>query len=187
MKDFFERYSYQTVHLFLNQIAIGIFGTMLAFAGGMAESQPLKVGSSVFAILFFLFLQFASAWRVGAEDRVSIDLGKRGRDLWVPVKMWALANSLNFLLAIFMALATLFPDGGFLSTLGGIATPIKLIAEGMYIGVLAIQVNGAPLNTLWFVHFLTPLPALAAIIAAYLCGINNINFGGLFSQSAPRK
>lgn len=187
MKDFFERYSYQTVHLLLNQIAIGIFGSMLAFAGGMAESQALKVGSSVFAILFFLFLQFASAWRVGAEDRLSIDLGKRKRDLWVPVKMWALANSLNFFLAIFIALATLFPDGGFLSTLGGISTPIKLIAEGMYIGVLTIPVNGAPLNTVWFIHFITPMPALAAIVAAYLCGINNINFGGLFSQSAPRK
>ena len=187
MKDFFERYSYQSVHLFLNQIAIGIFGTVLAFAGGMADSQALKIGSSVFAILFFLFLQFASAWRVGAEDRVSIDLGKRKRDLWVPVKMWALANSLNFLLATCISLALLFGNGGFLSTLGGIATPIKLIAEGMYVGVLSINVGETPLNAIWFMHFLTPLPALAAIVAAYFCGINNINFGGLFSQSAPRK
>jgi hypothetical protein len=91
------------------------------------------------------------------------------------------------LLAIFISLATLWPDGGFLSTLGGIATPIKLIAEGMYVGVLSIRVGDAPLNTVWFMHFLTPLPALVAIVAAYFCGINNINFGGLFSQSAPRK
>lgn len=187
MKEFFKRYSYQSVHLFLNQVAIGLFGTVLALAAGMAQSEPLKIGTGIFAILFFLFLQFAAGWRVGSEDRVSIDLGKRSKDLWVPVKMWALANSLNFLLGIFVALALLFPDGGFLSTVGGVATPIKLIAEGMYTGILSIEVGGAPLNTVWFVHLLTPVPALFAIVVAYLCGINNINFGGLFSQSAPRK
>jgi hypothetical protein len=32
MKRFFERYSYQSVVLFLNQIAIAIFGLVLALA-----------------------------------------------------------------------------------------------------------------------------------------------------------
>jgi hypothetical protein len=88
--------------------------------------------------------------------------------------MWALANSLNFLLAIFISLATLWPDGGFLSTLGGIATPIKLIAEGMYTGVLAINVGGAPLNSYWFMHFLTTVPSCIFICLAYVLGFNNV-------------
>lgn len=187
MKDFFSRYSYQTVHLFLNQVAIGLFGMVLALAAGMAESDGLKIGTSIFAVIFFLFLQFASAWRVGSEDRVSVDLGKRKRDLLVPIKMWALANSLNFLLALFISLGLWFPGVGFFSVLGGIASPIKLVAEGMYTGLLSINVGGQPLNTLWFMHFLTPLPALLAIVVAYLCGLNNINFRGLFSQSTASK
>ena len=86
MKDFFKRYSYQSMHLFLNQVAIGLFGMVLALAAGMADSVPLRIVTSIFAILFYLFLQFAAGWRVGAEDRVSIDLGKRKKDIFVPVK-----------------------------------------------------------------------------------------------------
>ena len=187
MKDFFSRYSYQSMHLFLNQIAIGLFGVVLALAAGMAENDGLKIGSSIFAVIFFLFLQFASAWRVGSEDRLSVDLGKRKKDLFVPIKMWVLANSVNFLLALFISLGLWFPSVGFCSFLGGVASPIKLIIEGMYTGLLAINVGGHPLNTIWVMHFLTPLPSLLAVVAAYLCGLNNINFGGLFSQSSASK
>ena len=187
MKDFFNRYSYQSVHLFLNQIAIGLFGMVLALSAGMAESTALKIGTSVFAVLFFLFLQFAAAWRVGSEDRVSIELGKRKKDLTLPVKMWALANSLNFLLAIFISLGIWFSDVKFFSTLGGISTTVKLISEGMYTGLLSINVGGAPLNTYWFMHFITTLPALPVIFLAYLSGINNISFGGLFSQNSKSR
>ena len=183
MKDFFERYSYESVHLFLNQIAIGIFGLVLALAAGMAENNTLKIVTSVFSILFFLFLQFSSVWKVGAEDRVSIDLGKRKRDLTVPVKMWLLSNSLNLLLALLISLGLWFSDITAFSSVGGVATVIKYIIEGMYTGVLSVNVGGNPLNTLWFMHFVTTLPALLAIFASYLCGVNNINFGGLFSPN----
>ena len=188
MKDFFSRYSYQSVHLFLNQVAIGLFGMVLALASAnMAESDLLKLVTGIFSVVFFLFLQFAAAWKVGSEDRVSVDLGKRKRDIWVPIKMWVLANSLNFLLAVCMTLGLWFSDVAFFSALGGIATAIKLIIEGMYTGLLSLNVGGAALNTYWFAHFVTPLPALLVIVAAYLCGLNNINFGGLFSQNSARK
>ena len=188
MKDFFKRYSYESVHLLLNQIAIGLFGLVLALAAGMADNEALKIVTSVFSILFFLFLQFSSAWRVGAEDRVSVDLGKRKRDLWVPVKMWLLANSLNLILALLISLGLWFSHVEAFSSIGGVATVIKYIIEGMYTGVLSIEVGGVPLNTLWFMHFLTSVPALIAVFTSYLCGLNNVSFGGLFSPNAgPKK
>lgn len=186
MKDFFKRYSYDSVCLFLNQLAIGIFGAMLALAAGMAENTALRTATSVFAIVFFLFLQFSSTWKIGAEDRVAIDLGKRKRDLTVPVKMWLLANSLNLLFALLMTLSFL-TDVPVLDSIGGFVTWIKLILEGMYTGVLAIRVGGAPLNSYWFMHFLTTVPSLLAIFASYLCGLNNISFGGLFSPNPTSK
>lgn len=186
MKTFLEKYSYESVHLLLNQVAIGIFGLMLALASGMAENDGLRTGTSIFAILFFLFLQFAAVWRVGADDRVSIDLGKKRADMSIPFKMWLLANSLNLLLALLVSLGLWFPDVAALSSIGGVAAVIKYIIEGMYTGVLAINVGGSPLNSYWFMHFITPLPALAVVYASYICGLKNISFGGLFSPGAKK-
>ena len=183
MKDFFQRYSYESVRLFLNQLAIGIFGCVLSLAAGMAENTTLRLVTSVFAVIFFLFLQFSSVWRVGAEDRLSVDLGKRKIDMWVPFKIWLLANSLSFLLALLMSLAFAF-DGGFVDGLGSVATAIKLILDGMYTGILALKVNDVTLNSLWYVHFLTSLPTLGVVYASYVCGVKNIAFGGLFSYNS---
>ncbi len=174
MKEFFNRYSYESVHLFLNQIAIGLFGMTLALASGMAEDEILRTVTSVFSIIFFLFLQFIAIWKVGAQDRLSYDLGKLKKNYMIPFYMWLLSNSLNLLLALLIAIATLFNESSVIGTIGGIASTIKLIIEGMYTGLLALKVGGASLNSLWFMHFLTTIPALAVIFAAYVLGFNNI-------------
>ena len=184
MKQFMSRYSYESVHLFLNQFAIGLFGMTLSLAAGMAENEILRTVTSVFSIIFYLFLQCIAMWKVGANDRLSADLGKLERDLSVPVKMWLLSNSLNLLLALLMSLAIWFEGVGVLDSIGGFATVIKLIIEGMYTGILALKVGGVPLNSLWYVHFLTTLPALIAIFVAYVLGFNNIK---LFKSDAKRK
>ena len=176
MKKFMSRYSYESVHLFLNQFAIGLFGLTLAFAAGMAKNTELRTATSIFSIVFFLFLQFVAMWKVGASDRVSADLGKLKLDLSVPVKMWLLANSLNLLLALLISLSLWFDGVGALGAIGGVAIAIKHIVEGMYTGVLALSVGGVTLNSLWFMYFLTTLPALIIIFVAYVCGFNNINF-----------
>ena len=91
--------------------------------------------------------------------------------------MWLLANSLNLLLALFISLSMWF-DVPALSSIGGFASVIKLIIEGMYTGLLAIKVGGVPLNSMWFMYFLTTLPALAVIFAAYVLGFNNVKLSG---------
>lgn len=176
MKNFMSRYSYESVHLFLNQFAIGLFGITLALAAGMAKNETLRTVTSIFSILFFLFLQYIAMWKVGASDRLSFDLGKLKKDYSVPVKMWLLSNSLNLLLALLISLAIWFNEIKFLTSIGGFATVIKHIIEGMYTGLLALDVGGAPLNSYWFVYFLTTLPALAVIFGAYVLGFNNFKF-----------
>ncbi len=173
MKKFMERYSYESVHLFLNQVAIGLFGMTLALAAGMADNDALRTATSVFAIVFFLFLQFIAMWKVGAQDRLSHDLSKLEKNYLIPVWMWLLSNSLNLLLAILISLAMWF-DAPVLSSIGGVASVVKLIIEGMYTGVLAISVGGAPLNSMWFMYFVTTLPALGVIFLAYVLGFNNV-------------
>ncbi len=174
MKKFMERYSYESVHLFLNQIAIGLFGVSLALASGMAKSEVLRLITGAFSVLFFLFLQYNLMWKVGANDRLSDDLGKVKVNYSVPFFMWLLANSLNLLLALFISLGIWFSDIEVLSSIGGFAATIKLIIEGMYTGLLAIDVGGAPLNSYWFMHLITPIPALLVCYAAYFTGSRNI-------------
>jgi len=174
MKKFMERYSYECVHLFLNQIAIGLFGMSLALAAGMAKSEPLRTVTGICSVIFFLILQYNLMWKVGANDRLADDLGKLKVNYSVPFFMWLLANSLNILLAVFIGLGTLFSDVEFFSAVGGFSATIKLIIEGMYTGLLAINVGGDPLNSYWFMHLVTPLPALLVGYLAYFLGSKNI-------------
>ena len=180
-----SRYSYESVHLFLNQIAISLFGLVLAMAAMKADSLPLRIVTSVFSIIFFLFLQAVVMWKVGANDRLSHDLGKLEKNYWIPVYMWLLSNSLNLLLALLVALPQWFGDTtGGLATAGGIARVIKLIIEGMYVGLLSLRADGVLLHGLWYMHFLTTLPALAVIFGAYALGFNNFK---LFKTDGKRK
>ena len=173
MKQFMSRYSYESVHLFLNQFAIGLFGITLALAASKAQNDGLRIATSIFAICFFLFLQYIAMWKVGASDRLSADLGKLKKDYTVPLKMWLLANSLNLLLALIMSCAMWFEGVGPLESVAAVATVIKLVIEGMYLGLLAINVGGTALNSMWFMHFITTLPALVVIMGAYILGFNN--------------
>ncbi len=173
MKKFMERYSYESVHLFLNQVAIGLFGMTLALAAGMAENDALRTATSVFSIIFFLFLQYLAMWKVGAQDRMSYDLGKLKKDFMIPVWMWLLSNSLNLFLSLLITAAMLL-DVEVISSVGGVATVIEQITNGMYTGLLALRVGGAPLNSMWFMYFIITLPALAVIFVAYVLGFNNV-------------
>lgn len=185
MKDFFQRYSYNSVKLFLNQIAISMFGLVLALAAGMAKNEALRIITSVCAIVFYLFLEYTVAWSVGAQDHISVDIGKRKTNLFVPVKMWLLANSINLLLAVFITLGIFFPDVKVFNGLGSFGVTAALILEGMYTGLLTVDVAGAPLNSYWFTYFLITLPALIVIFFSYLLGIKNIKFTNMLVPSYP--
>ncbi len=173
MKQFMERYSYESVHLFLNQVAIGLFGMTLALAAGMAENDTLRTVTSIFSVIFFLFLQYLAMWKVGAQDRVSYDLGKFKKNYMIPLWMWLLSNSLNLLLSVLITLAMCL-DISALSSIGGVAIVIEQITNGMYTGLLAIRVGDVPLNSLWFMYFVITLPALATVFVAYVLGFNNV-------------
>ena len=66
MKAFFERYSYESVRLALNQIAISMFGFALAMTAGKAESDALLLWSSIGSIVFYLALTYGTAHKTGS-------------------------------------------------------------------------------------------------------------------------
>ena len=181
MKAFFKNYSYDMLKMFLNQFGTAIFGFSLALSAKYAQSPVLLNATSVGAILFYLFLLYAMTWDIGYRDRVAVESGRKPNapltGLWISLA----ANAVNFLLAIFIMLGSLL-ETSFTSTLGAIGAFGAMFLEGMYVGLLANPVGGAPLNSYWWVYFLLPIPAMLLSAITYNLGLRDVKFTSAFSS-----
>ena len=172
MKAFFERYSYESVRLALNQIAISMFGFALAMTAAKAESDPLLLWSSVGSILFYLVLTYGSAHRTGSGDRLSIQYGKIPFRPLTGLLLSLIANSLNLILATLMMIGQ-YTD---LVGISDISRVIALLIQGMYQGVLAtVSVGGVTLNGLWWSYFLITIPAMLVATVGYIAGAKDFH------------
>ena len=152
MKDFFKNRSYDMVKMFLNQFAISLFGLVLAMAA--VKRPTLRNVTSVFSILFYLFLLYTMTWELGFKDKNSVDLGKKQRRPLTGLLISLCANIPNFFFATAITLGTFFPNVSFFSKLGGLSAVVALLLEGMYAGVLTNHLWGNPLNSYWWMWFL---------------------------------
>lgn len=172
MKDFLERYSYDSVRMALNQIATAIFGFALAMTAVKAESNALMLATSIGAVLFYLMLNYGVAWRVGSRDKVTVDLGRRSyrplTGLWISL----LANSVNLILAVLVAVGALAG----VQNLEGIPRFIVMLLEGMYLGLInVIKVGGVAVNEYWWVFLLLPIPSLLVSLLGYIAGVKDFH------------
>ncbi len=179
MKRFFADHSYDMVKMLLNQIAIAIFGFSLVLTAGLADSSSLRNVTSVFSILFYLFLIYITAWDIGYKDKISVAVGKKKYNPFKGVLISLCANAFNFVFAIGITLTRL--TGG-VKTFGAICQFCAGIFEGMYAGLLVNEVGGAALNTYWFMYFLIPLPAILVSGVAYLFGLKDVKFTSFFNR-----
>ena len=172
MKAFFERYSYESVRLALNQIAISMFGFALAMTAGKAESDPLLLWSSIGSIFFYLVLTYGSAHRTGSGDRLSIQYGKIPFRPLTGLLLSLIANSVNLILAILITVGQ-YAD---LVGISDISRIIALLIQGMYQGVLAtVSVGGVTLNGLWWAYFLITIPAMLVATLGYIAGAKDFH------------
>lgn len=179
MKQFFDKYSYTAVKLFLNQIVIGIFfGVGFLFVANKLENPAFKIGASVLSILFFLFLEYTVAYKLGTEERVSVDIGKAKADYLLPVKVWLLANSLNLLLALFITLGQVFSGVGFFGSVGGVCVTVAMIIEGMYSGLILLWPH-------WSMYFIITLPSLLVVFLSYVLGLKSKKIAKMFEFQYP--
>lgn len=167
MKTFFTRYSYDFVKMFLNQFATAVFGFSLAVASvSVVKSNTMLLLTSIGAIVFYLMLNYGVAWKIGYSDRAAVrneDVKyNRFRGLFVSL----MANSLNIILAITIAIEFFVGKAG-ATLLRGIA----ILLQAMYQGLLAyIQVGGQALNNQWWVYFVIIIPSLVASTLGYVAG-----------------
>ncbi len=180
MKQFFRERSYDSAKLLLTQIAISAFGFVLTLACGSIDNDALRTGCSVFSILFYLFLVYTAIWDIGAKDAVSVEYGHREyrplTGLWIAL----LANAINYILAIGVLLGSVLAESELFGSIGGVSKVVALFAQGMYTGVLAIQVGMVHLNAYVLSYFIIPLPAILTAALAYFLGLKNKRFTRLF-------
>ena len=186
MKKFLSKYSYDCVIMYVDQIAIAIFGLGLALACGKAENKTLQIVTSIGSILFYLFILYTKVWQIGSKDRISVDCGHEEKDLLVGLKISLISNSVNFLLAIGITLGVLFSGVKLFSNIGGASSLIALLSEGMYIGLLSVDVAGAPLNSYFISYFIITVPALVTCLVGYIMGYRQIGLAKLFAPPAPK-
>ncbi len=185
MKRFFVTHSYDMVKMFLNQFAIAIFGFSLVLAVGKTENDALRNIISVCAIVFYLFLLYIMTWDIGFKDRAAVVYGREKRNLYKGALIALCANIPNFIFAILIALAHIPNAPAFIHEVGGVCSFLALTMEGMYTGLLAITVGGTPLNAMWFMYFLLPIPAILTCGISYGMGLNDIKLISGFNAPKP--
>lgn len=172
MKAFFERYSYDSVRMLLNQVAISMFGFALAMTAAKAESDSLLLWSSIASIVFYLALIYGAAHKTGSGDRLSIQYGKIPFRPLRGLLISLVANSINLLLAILITIGSLCA----VVELELVANAIALLSQGMYQGVLAVvKIGELPLNEMWWAYFLITIPAMLVSTVGYIAGAKDFH------------
>ena len=187
MRNFFSRYSYGMVRMFIYQFAIGLFGAVLAMATMPDEngSRVLLIIAGVFSVLFYLFLIYTMTWEIGAKDRISIDCGKLDSKPYRGVLISLCANLPNFIIAIVYSIARIVPP---------INDPVEVwtraIAtfsiDGMYTAFLSLRSpTGTALVHYWWMYFVIIIPAVATAGIAYWLGSRNVHFTKMMETQYP--
>ncbi len=177
MIDFLKRRSYDLVHMFITQLAISIFGMALALATA-ANHSTLQTCTSVFAILFYLYLIYAKVWELGYKESRIIERGEIGITRLEGLYMGLFASVINFILALLITVGIAFPTSEMCGSIGAVAKVIALLTEGMYTGLLALKVGGVSLNSMWFMYFIIMIPLILTAFLAYYAGSKGFKLFG---------
>lgn len=182
MKVFFNRYGYSIVKMFLYQFAISLFGTSLAISTTSAKNDTLTIIVSIFSVLFYLFLLYVLVWDIGAQDKVSVDVGKKKYKPYTGIILALVANALNFLNAIFCLIIALIGTEAPNKVLTVITTLYRVGFEGMYLGLIT-QMSIADK---WWTYFVIIIPSVITAAVAYFLGHKNIHFTSVVLYQDPK-
>ena len=184
MKDFFNRYSYGMVKMFVNQFAISLFGSVLAMAMAATGKDILTLIVSLFAIVFYLYLIYAMTWEIGAKDKISVDVGKKEYKPFTGLFMALFANIPNFIIAIVYTVAyPLMNTAEGAGNMAAIARLASIVIQGMYLGTTSsISIGGTYMNHIWWTYFLIIVPSLVVSFVAYYLGHKDFRFFARLNQ-----
>lgn len=176
MITFLKKRSYDLVTMFVTQLAISLFGLALAFAVPTNQAA-LRIGTSIFSVLFYLFLIYTRLWELGYKDHNAFRRGEKGLTRIEGLYMGLAANVTNLIAAVLIFIGWLSANTVIDAIAGG-ATVVALLSEGMYIGILSTTVNGTALNSIGFMYFVITVPMIVTSTLAYLAGSHDFKLFG---------
>ena len=174
MKAFLREQLYNMVKLFLNQIALTVFGTVLAIA--TSKNDSLLLASSIFSVLFFLALNYTTCWEIGAKDKIRVDSGRLesmpNKGLYISFG----ANLPNLIIALLIGLGVLIGTDASQS-MSFVFNAIARLLNGMYLGIIKIVQDAASVTSItqvWWWFIVITLPSMLVGWLAYYLGSKNI-------------
>ena len=200
IKDFFVRYSYDSVKMMLDQVVLSIFGFSMAIATLNAESSTLLLWTGIASIIFYLALIWGVAWKMGVTDRSGIEMGNRKFKPFTGTLVSLVANIPNLLVAFAFMINTLVSDGT------GISGLIGRLLNGMYLGVMTLlNFNGKELHyclecelctmgntngfdclhAYWWTYIIITLPAILVSTFGYIMGAKGKALSGFMRPAIP--
>lgn len=206
MLKFLKNNSYLIVRIILNQIGMTMFGLMTSMAaaavdnslsGGGEVRRTCMTWVSVFAILFYMYINYMAMKEEGQKDKIRLDAG---RAEYTPLRGLGIGFASSFLnivlgvvIVILSVVVNIAPDT--IDAVGGILGGSKLLESvilAMYWGLM-LGVSGvatiAELPSFWFV--IIPLPTVIVTAVAYYFGLTGVEIFGfvkkLFLPEASKK
>ncbi len=176
--SFLKENSYSSVKMFLTQIVMSFFGTMLAIS--TLSNPSLLLWSSIFSILFYLAIIYTIGWDIGARDKLKIDGGRMRPAPEKGFLIALLANAPNLLLALLMGLGYLIDTKGSQS-MSAICNAIARLINGAYLGVIStledmivLQDGVGLMSYIWWWFIVMTLPSIIVGGVSYLMGSHDI-------------
>ncbi len=176
MIDFIKENSSNAIKLFVNQIAMTIFGLLLSAAS--FQDTRIKIAAGLLSMLFYFYLLYTAAWDIGARDKVKID---GGRMRYAPQKglyISLIANSLNIILAVF-SVVFYFVGTVWANTIVAVTFPWLKLLNGMYIALISFTTGNNTLHI--FLTAATVIPTVTVSALGYLAGVKNHRIFGKFT------
>lgn len=144
-------------------------------------SKTLLLWTSIFSVLFWVYLNHTVLWEEGAKNRIRIDAGRAKYDpqtgLWIGIAASLPNIILGVLAAITYFLGSL--DGPFAwewaSNINAFVNIIARIWQAMYLGILAYI---DPSNH--YLLLLTPVPIILFAWFSYFTGLKQWTLGKMF-------
>ena len=188
MKQFFSKYSYKMVSVFVTQFAISIFGNVLALS--FVNNTVLCTLISLFAIFFNLFLLYTAIWDVGAKDKPAIDGGRMKPNnftgLFIALGAYIPSYILTLIYAALLPTATTVE--GVASTIAAYIKLTLFLLNGAYTGVMsAIKIGENYLNDFWWIYLVISIPTIAVCAVSYILGTKDIHFTKLMLAPTPEE
>ena len=179
--EFLKENSYNMVKMFVDQIAMTVFGTIVTIA--TSGNDDLLLVASLFSIVFYLVVLYTVGWDIGARDKIKID-GGRMREM--PAKGFLIAlgaNSINILLALLIGLGILI-NTEWAGNISVVCNAIARLIQGMYLGVIKLAEDAlfvdAVIQDVWWWFLITPIPAIVIGGLSYYMGSKNKRISEIF-------